>query len=136
MKRVSCLLAVLFLLCTQNVFATEEYIQIENGNYKGEPLRVDVTPTRITIYGALTIEFEKKGVTNLGDDTFRCVSDPRYEIYMKSPNSFILTNKYTNDYAVYFCKRTSATLQDAVEATQDWGREMIRLNNEFLRSCY
>ena len=51
MKRISCLF-ILFLLCAQTVFATEEYIQIENGNYKGEPMRVDVTPTRITIYGA------------------------------------------------------------------------------------
>lgn len=135
MKRISCLF-ILFLLCAQNVFATEEYIQIENGNYKGEPMRVDVTPTRITIYGVFTVEFEKKSVTDLGDAIFKCVSDPRYEISMKSPNSFILINTYTDESVIYSCKRTSATLQDAVEATQDWGREMIRLNNEFLRSCY
>lgn len=134
MKRVSCLLAVLFLLCTQNVFATEDYIQIVNGSYVGDPIRVDVTPTRITIYGTFTVEFEKKGVSSLGDKDFRCVSDPRYEISMKTPDSFILINTYTNESVIYSCKRTSVTNQDVIDATQDWGNEMIRLNNEFLRT--
>lgn len=125
---------VLLSGAVQCAFATEDYSQYENGNFTGTPLRVDVTPTRITIYGTFTVEFEKRGVSSVGDSKFVCVSDPRYEITMENPERFTLTNTYTHEATSYYCKRTTTTYQDAIESTQEWGREMIRLNNEFLRT--